>query len=125
MTTDTNLTLDELRQFTGSEQFFRHGLSKAHLYTEGAQFLAERAEAYWLLDKIALHGSPKVSREDFQVWKLKVQPDNSATLTTEDGNDNILRVEKLDYTDFPLPEIVLWAVRNELNGFTIMLPGEY
>jgi len=33
-----------------------------------------------------------------------------------------LRIEKLD---FPLREIVLWSVRNELNGFTIMLSSEY
>jgi hypothetical protein len=125
MSTESSFTAEELKQFTGSEQFYRHGLSRNHIYTEGVQFLAERAQAYWLLDKIALHGSSKIGRERFQVWKLTVNPDCSATLTTEDGNDNVLRTEKLSYTDFPLREIALWAVRNELNGFTIMLPSEY
>jgi hypothetical protein len=67
------------KQFTGSEQFYRHGLSRNHIYTEGVQFLAERAQVYWLLDKIALHGSAKIARERFQVWKLTVNPDCSAT----------------------------------------------
>jgi len=125
MNTEANFTVEDLKQFTGSEQFYRHGLSRNHIYTEGVQFLAERAQAYWLLDKIALHGSSKIARERFQVWKLTVNPDGSAALTTEDGNNNVLRTEKLSFTDFPLREISLWAVRNELNGFTIMLPSEY
>jgi len=125
MTTESKLTAGDLKQFTGSEYFYRHGLSRNHVYTEGVQFLAERAQAYWLLDTIALHGSSKISREDFQVWKLTVAPDCSGTLTTEDGNGQVLRAEKLTYTDFPLPEIVLWAVRNEFGGFTVMLPTEY
>jgi hypothetical protein len=93
MNTEAKLTVADLKQFTGSEHFYRHGLSRNHIYTEGVQFLAERAQAYWLLDKIALHGSSKIARESFQVWKLTVNPDGSATLTTEDGNDNVLRTE--------------------------------
>jgi hypothetical protein len=93
MNTEATLTAQDLKQFTGSEHFYRHGLSRKHVYTEGVQFLAERAQAYWLLDKIALHGSSKIARESFQVWKLTVNPNCSATLTTEDGNDNVLRTE--------------------------------
>ena len=89
MSTESIFTAEDLKQFTASEQFYRHGLSRNHIYTEGVQFLAERAQAYWLLDKIALHGSSKIGRERFQVWKLTVNPDCSATLTTEDGNDNV------------------------------------
>jgi len=125
MTSEQILTRDDLGQFIGSEQLFRHGLSRKHLYTEGAQFVAERAGAYWLLDKIALHGSPAIDREDFQVWKLEVTPERKATLITSDGNDGILKTEELPFTDFPLSAITLWAVRNEFDGFTIMLPGEY
>ncbi len=125
MTADQILTMADLAQFSGSEQLFRHGLSRNHIYTEGAQFVAERAGAYWLLDRIALHGSPAIAREDFQVWKLCVNPDQTATLTTGNGDNDILKTEELTYTDFPLSEITLWAVRNELDGFTIMLPTEY
>jgi hypothetical protein len=125
MTAKKILTTGDLSQFIGSEQLFRHGLSRKHFYTEGAQFVAERAGAYWLLDKIALHGSPEIADEDFQVWKLSVHLDRTATLTTSDGDDGILKTEEIPFTDFPLSEIALWAVRNEFDGFTIMLPGEY
>ena len=125
MTTEQILTTGDLSQFIGSEQLFRHGLSRKHLYTQGAQFVAERAGAYWLLDKIALHGSPEIAHQDFQVWKLTVNPAGTATLTTTDGDDGILKTEALTFTDFPLSEITLWAVRNEFDGFTIMLPTEY
>ena len=58
------------------------------LYTEGAEYVAETAGAQWLLDEIALaqrHIIP-VKREDFQVWDLKVNADQTATLTCGDGN---------------------------------------
>jgi hypothetical protein len=125
MTAEHILTTGDLSQFIGSEQLFRHGLSRKHLYTEGAQFVAERAGAYWLLDKIALHGSPAIAREDFQVWKLSVHTNKTATLTTDNGDNEVLKTEELPFTDFPLSEITLWAVRNEFEGFTIMLPTEY
>jgi len=125
MTTEPTLTNADLALFSGSEQFVRHGLNRKYICTEGVQFLAERAGAYWLLDKIALHGSRKIDKEDFQVWKLTINADRTATLTTGDGNDDVIKREKLTYTDFPLAEITLWAVRNEFDGFTIMLPSEY
>ena len=48
------LTAGDLRQFTGSEQWYRHGIVRDVLFTDGAKFVADRAGAYWLLDEIAL-----------------------------------------------------------------------
>lgn len=124
MTDTQTLTKSDLAPFTGSQLFLPHGLSRNYIFTEGARFLAERAGAYWLLDKIALQ-SPAIHREDFQIWKLTVREDRTATLTAEGGDQTVLKIEELTYTDFPLPEITLWAIRNELGGFTIMLPSEY
>ena len=83
MNTEANITTEDLKQFTGSDQFYWYGLSRNHICTEGVQFLVERAQTYWLLDEIALHGSSKIARERFQVWKLTVNSDGSATLTTD------------------------------------------
>jgi hypothetical protein len=50
--------------------------------------------AYWLLDTIAIcqqHEEP-VATEEFQVWKLTVREDRSATLVCDDGNDNIVYI---------------------------------
>lgn len=115
------LTQAALSQFTGSEQFFRHGLVRGVVYTEGAQFVAEAGEAYWLLDKIATGQlDSRLRNEPFQVWKLQVHANRRATLTVEDGDCYTLLTEAIEYTDFPLEEITLWCV----NG-TIMLPREY
>lgn len=56
MTTAT-LTTADLRQFNGSENWYRHSLNRDILYTDGAQYVAEAGGAYWLLDEIAL-GEP-------------------------------------------------------------------
>lgn len=59
-------------------------------------------------------------QEDFQVWKLKVNKNNGARLSMEDGNDNELVVQIIEFTDFPLSEITMWLVNDVL-----LLPSEY
>jgi hypothetical protein len=93
------LTQAELRQFRGSENWYRHGLNRALLYTDGAQFLAERAGAYWLLDEIALaqRFNRKVAAEGFQLWRLRVKEDATATLICEDGNGHRVYSKRIPY----------------------------
>jgi hypothetical protein len=50
----TKKKLDDLGQFTGSEQWYRHALNRAITFTDGAKYVADQAGAYWLLDEIAL-----------------------------------------------------------------------
>ena len=119
--TDTKLTDHALQQFTGSESWYRHGINRNVLYTDGAKFVAEAGGAYWLLDTIALcQTKSRVRAEEFQVWKLAVQVDRTATLTCEDGNGSIVHTERIPFTDFPLDEISLWFA----NG-VIYLPSEH
>jgi hypothetical protein len=53
MTTKT-LRKSDLGQFTGSQNWYRHGINRNVLYTDGAQHVAEHGGAYWLLDEIAI-----------------------------------------------------------------------
>lgn len=117
-----NTPLDfNLSQFYGSETFYRHSLLPRVVYTEGVQYLAKKAGAYWLIDKIATVGWYKLKHEEFQTWELTVnKKDDTALLIATDGNKKRLWLEKLDFTDFPLESIKLYQV----NG-TIMLPSEY
>lgn len=112
----------ELRQFTGSEHWYRHPINRAVLYTDGAQYIAETAGAYWLLDEIALAQRyvKAVAAEEFQTWTLTVRDDKTATLACDDGNGRILFTKKLEFTDFPAAGITLWCVND-----TILLPSEY
>jgi len=121
MTNAKTLDHAQLAQFTGSETWYRHGLVRRVLYTEGAKYVADRAGAYWLLDEIAIgQMEPTIRATEFQVWKLQVSDHNTATLTVEDGNDNKVSEKVIEFTDFPAPGITLWC-----TGNTIMLPSEY
>lgn len=122
MSKENTLTADDLRQFTGTEHWFRHPINRKVLYTEGVQFLAERAGAYWLLDEIAIIQpyNKRIAAEAFQLWKLTVNPDSTALLVCEDGNLNVIYRKEITFTDFPLPEIKLYFTDN-----VILLPSEY
>ena len=122
MTETSTLTKADLRQFTGSERWYRHGINRKVLFTDGAKYVADSAGAYWLLDEIALIQpcDKRVAATAFQAWKLTVRPDRTATLTCEDGDCKTVFTKELAYTDFPLDEITLWFTNN-----TIYLPSEH
>lgn len=44
----------ELRQFTGTERWYRHAINRKVLFTDGAKYVADQAGPCWLLDEIAL-----------------------------------------------------------------------
>lgn len=110
-----------LSQFTGSECWYRHGLVRQILFTDGAKYVADEGGAYWLLDEIAFaqRFEKRVRAEEFQVWRLTVKPDQTATLVCEDGNHRTVFTKALDFTDFPIERIELWFENN-----TIYLPSE-
>jgi hypothetical protein len=120
MTTKT-LSKD-LAQFTGSENWYRHGINRNVLFTDGAKYVADQGGAYWLLDAIAIaqRHDKSVTAEGFQVWKLTVREDRTASLVCGDGNDNIVYTQHIEYTDFPLDEITLYFANNVIH-----LPSEY
>jgi hypothetical protein len=111
-----------MSRFTGSEHWYRFGIVPDITCTDGAKYVADTAGAYWLLDAIAIAQKyvKQVAAEEFQVWKLTVKPDNSATLACEDGNDNVVFSKAIEFTDFPPEGVSLWFENN-----TIYLPSEH
>lgn len=130
------ITSADLLQFRGSETFTRHwsGLT----YTEGVNYLAEKADCYWLIDAIASY-QPQCRQDhglrDFQLWVLIRQGQelmpwlailnpNSAILTCwrdsprQDAQPMIR--QDIEFTNFPLNEIRLYVC----NG-VLLLPSEY
>jgi len=122
MTTEAKFTKEALRRFTGSEHWYRHGINRKVSFTDGAKKIADTAGAYWLLDEIAIIQpyNKLLAAEGFQLWKLSVRPDQTATLLCEDGNGKKLFTKEIEYTDFPLDEITLYFVNNVIH-----LPSEY
>jgi hypothetical protein len=110
---------NELEQFIGSINFYKHTFGI--IYTDGIKFLADECQCYWLIDVVASYQyHDKVKEQEFQVYKLKVNADKSASINIEDGNYNIVASQDIEYTDFPLSEIEIWFCNN-----TCYLPSEH
>jgi hypothetical protein len=121
MTNTAKLTAADLKQFTGSEHWYRT-INRDVLFTDGAKYVADEGGAHWLLDAIAVaqRYDECVAAEPFQVWKLTVRDDQTATLVCDDGNDHIVYTQHIEFTDFPRDEITLWFANN-----VIYLPSEH
>ena len=114
-----NELLSELAHFTGTTQWFKNPMFPNFRYTDGVKYLAEKAEAYWLLDYIFSNQISPVKEQPLQVWKITVI-DNEGFIKVEDGNNNVVKEFKIPFTDFPLKEYTLWFTDNVL-----LLKSEY
>jgi hypothetical protein len=105
------LKASDLSYFTGTEKYWKSPVPwQPFVYTDGVQYVASHAEAYWLLDAIAswqteerIKGNP--SLQDIQFWTLNVNEDQSAALVCERDRGDVVVVQQIKYTDFPLPQI--------------------
>lgn len=118
------LTQEDLVNPPWSETHYIHKLTGLK-YTEGVRNVAVKGGAYWLLDKIAIltwFGQHDLhpNSSDFACWKLKVGAGSNNSLRCEDGNGNRLYEERIEFTDFPLPEIAIWR-----EGDVFLLPSEH
>ncbi|MEG5036213.1 DUF6876 family protein [Microcoleus sp. AT3-D2] len=119
---DAETLTKNLQHFCGSEQYYRHFLGIN--YTDGVKYLADNAQAYWLIDAIASH-QPKARRirrlTEFQLWFLHVgkehefikpKGNNDAVLTCWEDTPKLgvtpAIIQQIPYTDFPLKEIKLF-----------------
>ena len=118
-----------LAQFTGSENYYRHSLNRKFMHTDGVNYLAEKAGAFWLVDLIASHQlSRKVRAEPFQVWTLTLTGKKNPMAVAEcraDTDAPVLARQKIEFTDFPLKSIKLYCVDGGDGQVILMLPSEY
>ena len=127
-TTTTDETIATRRQsieaalaaHCGSLERTRHWTRRL-IYTPGIADMAELCGAYWLIDLIGSHQiDQKVAAEEFQLWTLNVEANQTGFARATDGNDKLIASQQIEFTDFPLDEIKLYLVQG-----TLMLPGEY
>lgn len=113
---ETKISESDLNQFTGTENYYRHWTGRG-IFTDGVQYLAEQAGAYWLIDAVFSYRR----REPFQVWTLRKNDDNSAVLTMQEDSGEPAKVRQtIPFTDFPLDHIKLYLIDSVL-----LLPSEY
>lgn len=127
---------DQLIQFTGTECYHRWSrLFPRMVLSDGAKFVADNggtSGAYWLMDAIASH-QPKALKDErlreIQFWKLTVTEKDgrkSAVLTCRaDSGETPAITQRIEYTDFDLPEIDLWVGPVDERTYCILLPSEY
>jgi hypothetical protein len=116
--------INNLDQFTGTENYFRHPGIK---YTDGIKYLAENADCFWLIDAIASY-QPALRQNqrllEFQLWNLELADQSgfsSAVLTCTDGDSDVpIITQQIERTDFPLLSIRLYVERGVL-----LLPSEH
>jgi hypothetical protein len=124
----TNFNLNELKQFCGSEQFFKHSINRKLIYTEGIQYLAKNARCYWFIDEIAVILLPSLLKnryDEFYSIQLLVT-DCSAVITVGDGNGNTHMKHKIEWTDFPISGIpVDFYLCASGEHYCLMLTNEY
>ncbi|MEM9447015.1 MAG: DUF6876 family protein [Cyanobacteria bacterium P01_E01_bin.6] len=119
-----DLTESDLARFTGSDVIYKHPVFNIR-YTEGVQYMAEHAGAYWLIEAIASWQFEPQVREDpmlqeIQFWALTVNDDSSAVLVCERDTDDVVVTQSIAMTDFPLRSIKLYFQQGVL-----LLPSEY
>ena len=130
---DAETLTKNLQHFCGTEQYYPHWLGIR--YTDGVKYLADNAEAYWLIDASASH-QPKALRNqrlrEFQGWFLhvgdthefiKAKAGNAAVLTCWEDSPTASTqpaiIQQIPFTDFPLKEIKLY-----LQEKILLLPDE-
>lgn len=111
---------DQLREYTGTSQWYRHPLSGL-LFTDGIKGMADTFQAWWLVDLILSHQrNPNLQTEPFQTWQLqRLQGDQFEAVAT-DGNKRRLAHQHIPFSDFDADCITLYVCDGVL-----LLPSEY
>ena len=111
-----------LAQFTGTAHYYR--INPHVVLTDGAKYLVDSTSCYWLIDLIASYViQPGFDSQDFVVINMRVT-ERQAEINLDDGNGNMLATQQIEFTDFPLDQIRLYACRSE-QYWVVMLPSEY
>ena len=125
---NTSKFKQDVSQFTGSLNHHRFSALSKSALTDGAKFVADELQAYWLFDAIASHIDYGMADEmgvqhDMYFSKLTVHG-GSAKLVIDDGDGNVLASQDFDYTDFPVDELEIWSAK--ADGYHVhYLPSEH
>ena len=111
--------VDDLSQFTGTEQYHFNPLYKWLNYTDGVKYFAEKAGAYWFLDIVGTEYRGLAKFEPFLVITLKSHG-GKAVIVVDDGNDNEIKRKRIEFTDCPEGDYKFFLI-----GDVLLLSSEY
>jgi hypothetical protein len=91
----------DLSQFTGTEAYHRTFVFSPKLkHTDGVQYFAEQAQAFWFLDIVATEIYPFSDKYPFMTIYLTVG-DGKAEIIVQDGDISRLMQRQIEFTDCP------------------------
>ena len=107
--------------FTRYSIMFRNNVLTANL-----KHHCDEKGCWWVIDLIDSHimANTKFRTEEFLSSTLDVV-DGGFVVKITDGNENVLASQEGDFTDYPEAGLKLFTCRNELGGWTHMLPEDY
>lgn len=109
-----------LSHFTGTESYYR--VMPRLVITDGVQYLAHQANSYWLVSAIYSHLMSNAIYSEFVVARLTVMG-KTADLVLDDGNNQVIAKQAIEYTDFPLDEMCIYCSYQE-KSWVLLLPSE-
>ena len=126
MTIDPKELAHQLAHYTGTEQWYRHGLNKSMLFTDGVKAFADLAGAYWFLDIVATELNEIRKKEMFILVKLiKAPGEQGARVVCDDGDGNFLFIKNIGFSDCPVGEWKFYYNAGDDVHSVLMLPSEY
>jgi hypothetical protein len=91
--------------------------------TDGVEYLATKANSCWLVTAIYSHLVTKPIHSEFIVARLVVSG-KTANLVLDDGNDQVICEQYIEYTDFPLDALTIYCSYQE-RLWVLLLASEY
>jgi len=115
-----DLTLKDLGQYYGTEQYHKISLFPSVKLTDGIMYIVNNGYSWFVTDALAVYVcDEKIKQEGFLSIKLKLLESNKAKMEITEGNEKILYTQDYDFTD----------AKKDLSLFLIdgvlLLSGEY
>lgn len=121
---NAELILEGLSRFTGTETYV-HLHPRLYL-TDGAYYLANEAECFWLFDVINSYLSCVPTDEHFCVVQFERKGSGADFEIINDvPATRFYATQHIDFTTFPLQRIKLYLSRVTDTEFVVLLPSEY
>lgn len=112
----------------GSDKFYAYtlGTTRVGVFTDGVKYVADKCGAYWLIDVIMSYQTKEFKEKNpFQVWILTSDGCEGAKAVCEDGNENHVLSQNIEYSDFPFDEVKNGKMAMWFADDTLLLPCEY
>ena len=124
----SKVTEFSLRQFTGTESFRPVDIRRRYLASDGVAYVFKQCQCYWLRDMISSYAQMFLLT-DFVVWFVRADG-VGVIVTAEDGNGNVLRRQKVTYSDlgqyYDLSKpLRIYQQATGDGRATLILPSEY